>query len=318
MIFVNKVLMSRDGPYGFLYATTLCGFHYITTAVAMWGAEHMGFSKPAKIPLKDLSSLVVAASMSLASLNLSLMLNSVGFYQISKLAIVPFVCVVEAFFFGKPMTLPTVIAAAIVVSGVAVVSVTDVSVRLLGALVAAVSVVASGMQQIICGDLQKRHNVTSNQLLSMSAPYQGMLVISFAPFVDKWMAKSWVFHYNFTFPAVSFIMFSCAIAIFVNISQYMCLGRFSATSFQVMGHAKTVLVLLIGWAVFGDEISWRKFTGMCLAVLGMIVYGAFASKKPAKPDVVTAKDAANLVDESKQPLLASPHGSPTRVVVVKP
>ena len=41
--------------------------------------------------------------------------------QISKLMIVPFVCTVEALFFGKKMTLPIIIAAAIVVSGVAVV-----------------------------------------------------------------------------------------------------------------------------------------------------------------------------------------------------
>jgi hypothetical protein len=47
-----------------------------------------------------------------------------------------------------------------------------VAVQLLGTCVALVSVVASGMQQIICGDLQKRHNVTSNQLLSLAAPYQ--------------------------------------------------------------------------------------------------------------------------------------------------
>ena len=54
-------------------------------------------------------------------------------------------------------------------------SVTDVAVQLLGTCVALVSVVASGMQQIICGDLQKRHNVTSNQLLSLAAPYQVQL-----------------------------------------------------------------------------------------------------------------------------------------------
>jgi hypothetical protein len=88
-------------------ATTLCGFHYITTAMAMWGAEHLGVSKPAHIPLRgtqpsaaaasplahtpnawlaiaDLAGLVVASSVSLASLNLSLMLNSVGFYQVQR------------------------------------------------------------------------------------------------------------------------------------------------------------------------------------------------------------------------------------------
>jgi hypothetical protein len=62
---------------------------------------------------------------------------------------------------------------------------------------------------------------------------QGLLVMLFAPFIDRWMAHSWVFHYQFTPSATIFILLSCSIAIFVNISQYMCLGRFSATSFQV-------------------------------------------------------------------------------------
>jgi hypothetical protein len=41
--------------------------------------------------------------------------------QIAKLLNVPFVCAVEAIFFNRPMTLPVVVAAAIVVSGVAIV-----------------------------------------------------------------------------------------------------------------------------------------------------------------------------------------------------
>ena len=35
---------------------------------------------------------------------------------------------------------------------------------------------------------------------------------------------------------------SCLLAVAVNASQYLVLGRFSATSFQVLGHAKTLLV----------------------------------------------------------------------------
>ena len=60
-----------------------------------------------------------------------------------------------------------------------------------------------------------------------------MLVLLFAPFIDRWMANKWVFSYTFSAPSTGFILLSCCIAIFVNISQFMCLGRFSATTFQV-------------------------------------------------------------------------------------
>ena len=39
---------------------------------------------------------------------------------------------------------------------------------------------------------------------------------------------------------------------------------------QVLGHSKTILVLLGGWAFLGDTITAKKFAGMALAVCGMI------------------------------------------------
>eukprot|EP00955_Chlamydomonas_euryale_P116076 366395-Chlamydomonas_euryale.AAC.15 len=47
---------------------------------------------------------------------------------------------------------------------------------------------------------------------------------------------------------------------------------------QVLGHAKTVLVLFGGWAFFGDLINLHQLLGMCLAVAGMISYGFFMSR----------------------------------------
>ena len=48
-------------------------------------------------------------------------------------------------------------------------------------------------------------------------------------------------------------MLSCVIAVGVNLSQFICIGRFTAVSFQVLGHMKTVLVLILGFTLFGRE-----------------------------------------------------------------
>jgi solute carrier family 35 protein E3 len=77
-----------------------------------------------------------------------------------------------------------------------------------------------------------------------------------------------------------FLTLSCFIAIGVNLSQFICIGRFSAVSFQVLGHMKTVLVLSLGFLFFGKEgLNLQVVLGMVLAVLGMIWYGN-ASAKP--------------------------------------
>lgn len=55
-------------------------------------------------------------------------------------------------------------------------------------------------------------------------------------------------------------------------SQYLCIGRFSAVSFQVLGHMKTVCVLILGWILFDSALTAKNILGMMLAVLGMVIY----------------------------------------------
>ena len=61
----------------------------------------------------------------------------------------------------------------------------------------------------------------------------------------------------------------------------MCLGRFQAVTFQVLGHTKTVLVLLMGWLFLNDVINGRKLVGMVLAVAGLGAYGWRSSRPVA-------------------------------------
>lgn len=51
----------------------------------------------------------------------------------------------------------------------------------------------------------------------------------------------------------------------------------------MLGHTKTVLVLLVGWLLLGDTMSIRKLLGMVIAVTGMAVYGYYSSQKPVLP-----------------------------------
>lgn len=56
-------------------------------------------------------------------------------------------------------------------------TVTDMSggMSMLGLIIAGMSVVTSGMQQIMCGTVQRKFGLTSNQLLSNTAPVQASL-----------------------------------------------------------------------------------------------------------------------------------------------
>jgi hypothetical protein len=51
---------------------------------------------------------------------------------------------------------------------------------------------------------------------------------------------------------------------------------------QVLGHTKTILVLLASWWVFQEQMTARKLAGMSLAVAGMVLYGLLGSRSAAK------------------------------------
>ena len=74
-------------------------------------------------------------------------------------------------------------------------------------------------------------------------------------------------------------------------SQYLCIGRFSAVSFQVLGHMKTVCVLTLGWLLFDSELTLKNILGIVLAVVGMVVYSwAVEVEKKANSKIIPGKD----------------------------
>ncbi|CAA6670401.1 unnamed protein product [Spirodela intermedia] len=277
IIMANKQLMSSGG-YGFSFATTLTGMHFAVTAVVGFVSNATGYSASKHVPLWELLWFSIVANTSITGMNLSLMLNSVGFYQISKLSMIPVVCVMEWLMHGKRYSREVKIAVVVVVMGVGVCTVTDVKVN------------AKGSSSI--GSLQKKYSVGSFELLSKTAPIQTISLIILGPFIDFYLNGKILTQYRFSTGAIVFILLSCSLAVFCNVSQYLCIGRFSAVSFQVLGHMKTVCVLTLGWILFDSELTLKNITGMLLAVAGMVIYSwAVENEKVAAAKAALSKSS---------------------------
>ncbi|KAL6214220.1 hypothetical protein ACLB2K_013658 [Fragaria x ananassa] len=297
IIMANKQLMSPAG-FAFGFATTLTGFHFSVTALVGFISNASGYSASKHIPLWELIWFSLVANASITGMNLSLMLNSVGFYQISKLSMIPVVCVMEWIIHGKNFSREVKIAVAVVVIGVGICTVTDVKVNAKGFLCACVAILCTSLQQISIGSLQKKYSVGSFELLSKTAPIQAISLIILGPFVDYFLTGKLLTEYKLTSGAFAFILLSCSLAVFCNISQYLCIGRFSAVSFQVLGHMKTVCVLTLGWLLFDSALGFKNLMGMALAVVGMIVYSwAVEAEKLTKTSLPTS-----LTEEDLKPL----------------
>ncbi|KAG0446690.1 hypothetical protein HPP92_028706 [Vanilla planifolia] len=249
IIMVNKALMAT---HGFSFATTLTGLHFTATTI-MTGVLRC------------------------------LMWNSVGFYQIAKLCMIPVSCFLEVLFDKVRYSRHTKLSIMVVLVGVAVCTVTDVSVNFRGLIAAAIAVWSTALQQYYVHFLQRKYSLGSFNLLGHTAPSQAASLLLLGPFLDYLLTRKSVHAYDYTITSIFFIVLSCVIAIGTNLSQFICIGRFTAVSFQVLGHMKTILVLVLGFFFFGREgLNFQVVLGMILAVVGMIWYGNASSKPGGK------------------------------------
>lgn len=76
-----------------------------------------------------------------------------------------------------------------------------------------------------------------------------------------------------------FILLSCAIAVSVNFSTFMVIGKTSPVTYQVLGHLKTCLVLAFGYILLKDPFRWRNICGIIVALVGMILYSFLCSSE---------------------------------------
>ncbi|KAK8956885.1 UDP-galactose transporter 2 [Platanthera zijinensis] len=280
IIMVNKSLMAS---YGFSFATTLTGLHFTATTLMTVVLRCLGYIQPSHLPLPDLIKFVIFANLSIVGMNVSLMWNSVGFYQIAKLCMIPVSCLLEVLFDKVRYSRDTKLSILVVLVGVAVCTITDVSVNARGLIAATIAVWSTALQQYYVHFLQRKYSLGSFNLLGHTAPTQAASLLLLGPFVDYWLTKKRVDAFNYNVVAVFFVVLSCTIAIGTNLSQFICIGRFTAVSFQVLGHMKTILVLVLGFFLFGREgLNFHVILGMLLAVVGMIWYGNASSKPGGK------------------------------------
>ena len=104
----------------------------------------------------------------------------------------------------------------------------------------------------------------------MTVP-QGVMLIVVGPFIDQLITSEWILDFTLKRPAMYCLFASCSVAVLVNISQFMCLGRFSAVTFQVgpMARARPHACCITHTAVRPHplfEVAGRVRLGICLSI----------------------------------------------------
>ncbi|CAN7139117.1 unnamed protein product [Brassica rapa subsp. narinosa] len=308
IVICNKALIST---LGFTFATTLTSWHLLVTFcslhVALWMKmfEHKPFDPRAVMGFGILNGI------SIGLLNLSLGFNSVGFYQMTKLAIIPCTVLLETLFFRKKFSRKIQFSLTILLLGVGIATVTDLQLNMLGSVLSLLAVITTCVAQIMTNTIQKKFKVSSTQLLYQSCPYQAITLFVAGPFLDGLLTNQNVFAFKYTSQVVFFIVLSCLISVSVNFSTFLVIGKTSPVTYQVLGHLKTCLVLAFGYVLLKDPFNWRNILGIMVAVIGMVVYSYFCSiETQQKASETSSTQLPQQMKESeKDPLIAVENGS---------
>ncbi|CAM8972994.1 unnamed protein product [Rhodiola kirilowii] len=279
IVICNKALMSN---LGFPFATTLTSWHLMVTYCTLHVAHRCNLFENKPMDTKTVMLFGLLNGVSIGLLNLSLGFNSIGFYQMTKLAIIPFTVLLETLFLKKQFSQKIKLSLLVLLLGIGIASVTDLQLNLLGTVLSLLAIATTCVGQILTNTIQKKFNASSTQLLYQSAPFQAAILFVSGPVVDQCLTNRNVFGYKYSPLVLTFIVISCLISVSVNFSTFLVIGKTSPVTYQVLGHLKTCLVLGFGYTLLHDPFTSRNIVGILVAVFGMGLYSYFCTHENKK------------------------------------
>jgi solute carrier family 35 protein E3 len=295
LVLVNKKVFAG----GFHFPMSLSFFHFIFTVIWYQLLAIVGQYTPpapgADMPTLEKFKVALAGFASIGFMNLSLNTNSVGFYQITKLTIIPVTLVINAVAYGVHANAKIKIALSILLLGVGVATVTDVDLRPVGMLFGLLAVLTTAVFQIWQGTKQKEFGISATQLQAGIAAWQTAQAFAvsvatemtcYSPPADgspcdtatEFFKSALVQGDDSRQRTLWIVLGTCFLALAVNLCSFGLIGKTSAITFQVVGHAKTCLVLVGGYVLFPSKLAdtqqlYNNIAGVSFAMVGVILYG---------------------------------------------
>ncbi|XP_021275554.1 nucleotide-sugar uncharacterized transporter 1 [Herrania umbratica] len=280
IIFMNKWVLKN---VGFQFPVFLTFIHYAVSwaLMAILNSFSLLPASPASksTPL-SLFTLGIVMSLSTGLANVSLKYNSVGFYQMAKIAVTPSIVLAEFTWYKKRVTFSKVIALTVVSIGVAIATVTDLQFSVFGACVALAWIIPSAVNKILWSNMQQQENWTALSLMWKTTPVTLLFLVSMIPFLDP----PGVLAFHWSFNNTSAILMSAFLGFLLQWSGALALGATSAISHVVLGQFKTCVLLLGSYYLFGSNPGTTSICGAFIAIGGMslFTYLNLHAKQPLK------------------------------------
>ena len=268
VIFLGKLIMSG---LQFNFTCLLTAIHYTMTMVVLEILRLFGAYEKRDAPLSPRILLLCALVGGAPALNnLSLRLNSLGFYQVNKLLVTP--CIVAMEWACYRIGVPRARGAALltICLGVGIASVNDLSVSMAGAAASCATLPMNAAYKVLWSRVQKQEGWTTLALMRRVLPLSTAGLLVLASLCDPPGLSS----FAWTPRSAGLIVLSSLAAALVNWSGFLVIGACSALTHQVLGQLKACVVILGGWLFFEQVYPLKSVLGALLAAAAICAYTA--------------------------------------------
>ena len=291
--------------YGFGFPTFLTCYHFFLTWILLTIMGYMRlFEFAHQVSYLARWSMGFFGVVSIVAMNYNLKMNSIGFYQLSKLCTIPCMVLYKYFFqkqtiskhlrpnwykyfFQKQSTpLNTLCSLGILLVGLCLFTVNDVQFNLLGSIIALVAVITTTIYQTQTNVLQKTYNCSGIQLNHAVSFNRFIVALCAAIFIETSGEKS-ILNHKFQRVEVTLILFTGFLAVMGNCVGFSLIGRAGPVTFQVVGHVKTMSIFIFGLIMFPPvseprDKKIKKIIGLIISMTGVILYTIFEIKNKKK------------------------------------
>lgn len=278
IVLINKWLYTE---YGFPNISLTC-IHFVMTSLGLLICRKLNLFQPKSVPILKMLPLALTFCGFVVFTNLSLETNSVGTYQIMKTMTTPCIMAIQTAYYDKTFSTKVKLTVIPITLGVTLNSIYDVKFNLLGMCFATIGVLVTSLYQVWVAEKQHEFQMNSMQLLYYQAPLSAAVLIVVIPFIE---APIFSFHGalgSYPTNVVMLVLLSGAIALSVNLTIYWIIGNTSPVTYNMAGHLKFCVTVLLGVIVFHDPLSFLQVLGIATTLSGVIAYTHFKMGEQAK------------------------------------
>ncbi|CAF0886902.1 unnamed protein product [Adineta steineri] len=265
IIFLNKYIFSHCQ----IKTMTLTAIQMAFTSLGLIICLQMNTFVRKSVPIVKVLPLAVAFCAFVVFTNLSLEYNTIGTYQLFKVLTTPVVAVITWQYYKTKYSNMVIATLIPVVVGVCTHSVNDIKLTLFGTVIAAIGVMAASLYQVWVSERLKDLDMNSQQLLYYQAPLSAVLLVPFILCMETFPTYTTSEEQRV---AITAVVASGIVAFVVNLSVYWVIKNTSPLTYNMIGHMKTVSILVGGLLLFQDTLNFKQFTGIMLTLFGLFAY----------------------------------------------